>query len=100
MVRHTTPEQAAVVFSKVSPRLAVFSHSPRTAAIVEQTNRSYPGRVQMGTDLTVLTSEIALLSCAMRVAMTRRCGVKWRSFWRRKERHAENSQIRFGVELT
>ena len=52
--RHTTPEQAAGVFSKVSPRLAVFSHSPGTAAIVEQTRRSYPGRVEMGEDLMVI----------------------------------------------
>ena len=52
--RHTTPEQAAGVFSKVSPRLAVFSHSPGTAAIVEPTRRSYPGRVEMGEDLMVI----------------------------------------------
>jgi len=52
--RHTTPEQVAGVFSKVSPRLAVFSHSPGTAAIVEQTRRSYPGRVEMGEDLMVI----------------------------------------------
>jgi ribonuclease Z len=52
--RHTTPEQAAEVFSKVSPRLAVFSHSPGTAAIVEQTRRSYRGRVEMGEDLMVI----------------------------------------------
>ena len=52
--RHTTPEQAAGVFSKVSPRLAVFSHSPGTAAILEQTRRSYPGRLEMGEDLMVI----------------------------------------------
>jgi ribonuclease Z len=52
--RHTTPEQAAGVFSKVSPRLAVFSHSPGTGAIVAQTRRSYPGRVEMGEDLMVI----------------------------------------------
>jgi ribonuclease Z len=54
MARHTTPEQAAVVFSRVSPRLAVFSHSPGTATIVEQTKRSYSGRVEMGTDLMMI----------------------------------------------
>jgi ribonuclease Z len=52
--RHTTPEQAAGIFSKVSPRLAVFSHSPGSAAIVEQTRRSYAGRVEMGEDLMVI----------------------------------------------
>jgi ribonuclease Z len=52
--RHTTPEQAAGVFSKVSPRLAVFSHSPGTTAIIEQTRRRYKGRVEMGEDLMVI----------------------------------------------
>jgi ribonuclease Z len=54
VARHTTPEQAASIFSKVSPRLAVFSHSPGTAAIVEQTRRSYSGRVEMGKDLMAM----------------------------------------------
>jgi ribonuclease Z len=54
MAHHTTPEQAAGIFSRVSPRLAVFSHSPGTAAIVEQTKRSYSGRVEMGEDLMVI----------------------------------------------
>ena len=52
--RHTTPEQAARIFSAVSTRLAVFSHSPGTAGIVEQTKRSYAGRVEMGRDLMVI----------------------------------------------
>lgn len=52
--RHSTPEQAAGIFSRVLPRLAVFSHSPGTAAIVEQTKRSYAGRVEMGQDLMVI----------------------------------------------
>jgi ribonuclease Z len=54
VARHTTPEQAAGIFTRVSPRLAVFSHSPGTAAIAEQTRRSYPGRVEMGEDLMVI----------------------------------------------
>jgi ribonuclease Z len=54
VARHTTPEQAASIFSKVSPRLAVFSHSPGTAAIVEQTRSIYAGRVEMGEDLMVV----------------------------------------------
>ena len=54
VARHTTPEQAASVFRRVSPRLAVFSHSPGTPAIVEQTRRSYSGRVEMGMDLMVI----------------------------------------------
>jgi len=54
VARHTTPEQAAGIFSKVSPRLAVFSHSPGSAAIVEQTRRYYSGRVEMGEDLMII----------------------------------------------
>ena len=54
VARHTTPQQAASIFNRVSPRLAVFSHSPGTAAITEQTRRSYPGRVEMGEDLMVI----------------------------------------------
>jgi ribonuclease Z len=54
VARHTTPEQAASVFRRVSPRLAVFSHSPGTPAIVTQTKRFYSGRVEMGTDLMVI----------------------------------------------
>ncbi len=54
VAHHTTGEQAAAVFTRVSPRLAVFSHSPGTAAIVEQTKRSYSGRVEMGEDLMVI----------------------------------------------
>jgi ribonuclease Z len=54
VTRHTTPEQAAAIFNRVSPRLAVFSHSPGTPAIVEQTKRSYAGRMEMGDDLMVI----------------------------------------------
>lgn len=54
VARHTTAEQAAGIFRRVSPRLAVFSHSPGTPAIVEQTRRLYPGRVVMGDDLMVI----------------------------------------------
>jgi ribonuclease Z len=54
VARHTTPEQAGAIFSRVSPKLAVFSHSPGTTAIVERTRRSYSGRVEMGEDLMVI----------------------------------------------
>ena len=54
VARHTTPAQAAAIFNRVSPRLAVFSHSPGTVAIAEQTRRDYSGRVEMGEDLMVI----------------------------------------------
>jgi len=51
---HTTPEQAAEIFQRVGPRLAVFSHIPPTSAILERTRRIYKGRVEEGVDLMVI----------------------------------------------
>jgi ribonuclease Z len=51
---HTNPEQAADVFRRVGPRLAVFSHIPPTSAILERTRRAYSGRVEEGEDLMVI----------------------------------------------
>ena len=54
VAHHTTAEQAADVFTRVKPHLAVFSHTPGTASIVERARRSYRGRVEMGRDLMVI----------------------------------------------
>ena len=51
---HTNPEQAADVFRRAGPRLAVFSHIPPTSAILERTRRLYNGRVEEGKDLMVI----------------------------------------------
>jgi ribonuclease Z len=51
---HTTPEQAADIFRRVSPRLALFSHAEGGAAVVERTRRTYSGRVEFGEDLMVI----------------------------------------------
>jgi ribonuclease Z len=51
---HTTPEQAADIFRRVGPRLAVFSHAQGGAAVIDRVRRSYPGRVEMGEDLMVI----------------------------------------------
>jgi ribonuclease Z len=51
---HTTPEQAADIFRRVSPRLALFSHAEGGAAVVERTRRTYAGRVEFGEDLMVI----------------------------------------------
>ena len=51
---HTTPEQAADIFQRVRPRLAVFSHIPPVSAILERTRRLYKGRVEEGRDLMVI----------------------------------------------
>lgn len=54
IAHHSTPEQAATIFNRVMPRLAVFSHSTGASTIVEQVKRSYAGRVEMGEDLMVI----------------------------------------------
>jgi ribonuclease Z len=54
VAHHTTPEQAADIFRRVGPRLAVFSHAQGGPAVVDRTRRSYPGRVEMGEDLMVI----------------------------------------------
>jgi ribonuclease Z len=51
---HTTPEQAADIFRRVSPKLALFSHAQGGAAVVERARRTYPGRVEFGEDLMVI----------------------------------------------
>ena len=54
VAHHTTPEQAADIFRRVSPRLALFSHAEGGSAVVERTRRTYPGRVEFGEDLMVI----------------------------------------------
>lgn len=51
---HTTADQAADVFRRVEPKLAVFSHAEGGAALVDQVRRSYTGRVEAGEDLMVI----------------------------------------------
>ena len=50
---HTTPEQAGTVFSKVKPKLAVYSHivPPEVPTLVEQTRKTYSGPLEVGADL-------------------------------------------------
>jgi ribonuclease Z len=55
---HTTPEQAAQVFAATKPKLAIYSHLILFGApaddVVAATQKGYSGRVEMGTDLTVI----------------------------------------------
>jgi ribonuclease Z len=55
---HTTPEQAAKVFAAAKPKLAIYSHLILFGAsaddLVAATQKVYGGRVEMGTDLTVI----------------------------------------------
>lgn len=55
---HTTPEDAAQVFAATKPKLAIYSHLILFGAsaddVVAATQKVYNGRVEMGTDLTVI----------------------------------------------
>lgn len=55
MAHHTTPEQAAKLFSEVRPKLAVFSHIVLIHIPVEEVmsaaHEIYPGPMQLGEDL-------------------------------------------------
>jgi ribonuclease Z len=58
VAHHTTPEQAADVFSKTRPRLAVYSHiaDPTATAedIIPPTRKTYAGPLELGEDLMVI----------------------------------------------
>ena len=55
---HTTPEQAAQVFAAAKPKLAIYRHLILFGAsaddVAAATRKVYNGRVEMGTDLTVI----------------------------------------------
>ncbi len=56
---HTSPEQAGELFSRVNPKLAVYSHIVRPDAteqqIIPPTRKKYSGRLEMGEDLMVIS---------------------------------------------
>jgi ribonuclease Z len=54
VAHHTTADQAADVFRRAGPKVAVFSHAEGALDIVEQVRRSYTGRVEAGEDLMVI----------------------------------------------
>ena len=41
IAHHTTPEQASEVFTRVKPRLAVYSHAPNAEDVMTQTRKTY-----------------------------------------------------------
>jgi ribonuclease Z len=55
---HTPPEQAAQVFAAAKPKLAIYSHLILFGAsaddVMTATRKVYGGRVEMGSDLTVI----------------------------------------------
>lgn len=53
MAHHTTSEDAGKVFTKVAPKLAVYSHivPPEAPDLVAHTRKTYSGRLEVGEDL-------------------------------------------------
>ena len=54
IAHHTTPEQAGEVFSRVAPRLAVYSHAPNTENVMTLTRKTYQGPLQGPEDLLTI----------------------------------------------
>jgi len=56
--QHTTPEQAGEIFSKLKPKLAVYSHiilpSATDSDLLVPTRKTYSGIVEVGEDLMVI----------------------------------------------
>lgn len=51
---HTTAEQAGEVFSRVKPRLAVYSHAPNSERMISLTRKTYAGPLQGAEDLLTI----------------------------------------------
>jgi len=54
IAHHTTAEQAGEVFTRVKPRLAVYSHAPNSESMISQTRKTYAGPLQGPEDLLTI----------------------------------------------
>ena len=56
IAHHTLPDQAGMIFSRVKPKLAVYSHivPPDAPTLVQQTRKTYAGPLEVGEDLMVI----------------------------------------------
>jgi ribonuclease Z len=52
--RHTTAAQAGELFSRIKPRLAVYSHSPAGEAVIRQIRKTYVGPLEAAEDLLTI----------------------------------------------
>lgn len=52
IAHHTTPEEAGRIFTKIAPKLAVYSHivPPEVPTLARQTRKTYSGRLEVGED--------------------------------------------------
>jgi ribonuclease Z len=53
---HSTPEEAGTVFTKVAPKLAVYSHivPPDVPDVIPHTRKTYSGPLEVGEDLMTI----------------------------------------------
>jgi ribonuclease Z len=53
---HTTPEQAGIIFTRVKPKLAVYSHivPPDVPEVIPHTRKTYSGPLEVGEDLMTI----------------------------------------------
>jgi ribonuclease Z len=58
IAHHTTPEEAGKIFTRVKPKLAVYSHiSPPVATtehLIPPTRKTYSGPLEVGEDLMII----------------------------------------------
>ncbi len=56
LAHHISPEEAGKVFTKVSPKLAVYSHivPPDAPNLIPETRKNYSGRLEVGEDLMTI----------------------------------------------
>lgn len=68
IAHHTTPGQAGQVFTRVKPRLAVYSHAVNTDRVMTATRKTYAGPLQGPEDLLTIEigAEIAVRHFARR----------------------------------
>ena len=70
IAHHTLPDQAGMIFSRVKPKLAVYSHivPPDAPTLVQQTRKTYAGPLEVGEDLMTIEigNEIGVIHAANR----------------------------------
>jgi ribonuclease Z len=65
LAHHVTPDEAAEVFARTKPRLAVYSHIIQPGAseddILARTRSRYSGKVEVGQDLMVIVIDTSVV---------------------------------------
>ena len=54
LAKHTTPEQAGQLFTRIKPRLAVYAHAPSAGRVIAQTRKTYDGPLEGAEDMLTI----------------------------------------------